>query len=138
MTNKKFTQEEMDTLKQNPYVLNVSPSKITYSFAFKKFAVEQAKQGLKSTQIFQKAGFDPEMLGKPRMKASLKNFKKQAASPEGLREPRGKSKEERLAQFAKEDFARKHTKVAIRELQKKILHLEQQIEFLKKIQSPRQ
>ena len=70
------------------------------------------------------------------MTAALKTFKKQAASSEGLREPKGQSKEERLAKFAKEDFQKKHTKVAIRELQQKIVHLEQEIEFLKKIQSP--
>ena len=70
------------------------------------------------------------------MIAALKSFKKEEASPEGLREPKGRSCEERLAAFAKEDFEKKHTKVALRELQKKIVHLEQQIEFLKKIQSP--
>lgn len=138
MANKKFTQEEMDIIRQNPYVVNVSPTKITYSLAFKKFALEQAKQGLKSTQIFPKAGFEPEMLGKPRMISALKKFKREADSPEGLREPRGKSRDERIAAFAKEDFERKHTKVAIRELQQRIVHLEQQIEFLKKIQSPEQ
>lgn len=136
MTNKKFTQEEMDILRKNPYVVSVCPTKITYSLAFKKFALEQAQQGFKSTQIFPKAGFDPEMLGKPRMIAALKQIKREAASPEGLREPKGKSREERLAAFAKENYEKKQTKVAIRELQKKIVHLEQQIEFLKKIQSP--
>lgn len=136
MTNKKFTQEEINIIRQNPYVLNVTPCKITYTLVFKRFALEQAKQGLKSRQIFQKAGFDTEMLGAPRMTAALKTFKKQAASSEGLREPKGQSKEERLAKFAKEDFQKKHTKVAIRELQQKIVHLEQEIEFLKKIQSP--
>lgn len=39
--------------------------------------------------------------------------------------------------FAKEDFAKKQTKTAIRELQDKIVHLEQQIEFLKKTRFPR-
>lgn len=136
MTNKRFTQEEMDIIRQNPYVVNVSPTRITYSLAFKKFALAQSQMGVKSTRIFPMAGFDPEMLGHSRMIAALKAFKREASSPEGLREPRCKSKEERLAEFAKEDYSRKHTKVAIRELQKKIVHLEQQIEFLKKIQSP--
>lgn len=136
MTNKKFTQEEMNIISQNPYVVNVSPSKITYSLAFKKFALEQARLGLKSTQIFPKAGFDPEILGHSRMIAALKSFKREESSPEGLREHKGKSREDRLAAFAKEDFEKKHTKVALRELQKKVVHLEQQIEFLKKIQSP--
>ena len=67
---------------------------------------------------------------------ALKLFQREAASPEGLREAGIKTKEERMAKFAKEDYAKKQTKVAIRELQKKVIHLEQQIEFLKKIQFP--
>lgn len=136
MTTKKFTTEEIELLKQNKYVVTVSASKITYSLAFKKFAIEEVKKGTKSPEIFKKAGFDPEILGKPRIYAALKSFKREAISPEGLHEPRGKSKEERLAQFAKEDFEKKQTKTAIKELQNKIVHLEQQIEFLKKIQFP--
>ena len=135
MTNQKFTQDEVEIIKQNPYVINACPTKITYSLAFKKFAVEQSLKGIKSPEIFRSAGFDPEMLGKPRMYAALKKFKKEAASPEGLREPRGKSREEKLAEFAKSDLSKKQTKTAIRELQEKVIHLEQQIEFLKKIQS---
>ena len=137
MTKQKFTQDDMDILSQNPYVVSVCSTKISYSLAFKKFAVKQAQEGVRSTEIFRRAGFDPEMLGKPRMYSAIKKFKKEAASPEGLHEPRGKSKEERLAKFAKEDFEKKQTKVAIRELQQKIVHLEQEIEFLKKIQSPK-
>lgn len=138
MTKQRFTQDEIDIIAQNPYVVSVCSTKITYSLAFKKFAIKRAQAGEKSPEIFRAAGFDPEMLGKPRMYAALKKFKKEAASPEGLREPRGMSKEERLAEFAKEDFSKKQTKVAIRELQNKIVHLEQQIEFLKKIQFPEQ
>lgn len=138
MTNKKLTPEEINIIRLNPYVVNVSASKITYSLAFKKFAVEQAKKGFKSTEIFRQAGFDTEILGDSRMYSALKAFKTEAKSPEGLREPKGKSRDERLAAFAKEDFSRKHTKTAIRELQNKVIHLEQQIEFLKKIQFPEQ
>ena len=137
MTNKRFTPEEIEIIRQNPYVVSVCSTKITYSLAFKKFAIDQAQMGLSSPQIFLMAGFDPEILGKPRIYAALKVFKSEAASPEGLREPRGKSREERLAAHAKENLAKKQTKTAIRELQDRVNHLEQQIEFLKKIQSLR-
>ena len=135
MTKQRFTQEEIEIIQQNPYVVSVCSTKITYSLAFKKFALKQAQSGVKSPEIFRRAGFDPEMLGKPRMYAALKSFKTEAASPEGLREPKCKSQEEKLAEFAREDLTRKHTKTAIHELQDKIVHLEQQIAFLKKIQS---
>jgi hypothetical protein len=136
MTKKFFTQEEMDIIRQNSYVISVSSSRIIYSLDFKKFAVEQAARGLKSPDIFVKAGFDPDILGTSRMYAAIKKFKKEAASPEGLRETSSKTREQRMAQFAKEEYDKKHTKVALRELQKKVVHLEQQLEFLKKIHFP--
>ena len=86
--------------------------------------------------IFVKAGFDPDILGTSRMYAAIKKFKKEAASPEGLRETSSKTREQRMAQFAKAEYDKKHTKVALRELQKKVVHLEQQLEFLKKIHFP--
>ena len=136
MTNRTFTPEEIEIIRQNPYVVSVCATKITYSQAFKRFAIGQAEKGIRSPEIFQNAGFDPEMLGKPRMYAALKSFKKEAASPEGLREPRGKSKEDRMAAFAKEDLSKKQTQKAIQDLQKKVIELEQTIAFLKKIQFP--
>lgn len=135
MTDKKFTPEEMEQLRQNKYVLSVTENKISYSLEFKQFVMKETELGIKSPEIFRKAGFDPEMLGKPRIYAAIKGIRKQAKSPEGLRASSRKSRDERLAEFAQEDYSKKHTKVAIRELQKKIVHLEQQIEFLKKIQS---
>ena len=136
MAKKLFVAEEIEILRQNPYVLNVTSHRIVYTLAFKKLAVQEAANGMKSTEIFKRAGFDLEMLGKTRIYMALKHFQREAASPEGLREAGIKTKEERMAKFAKEDYAKKQTKVAIRELQKKVIHLEQQIEFLKKIQFP--
>ena len=135
MTNKRFTPEEIEIIRQNPYVISVGPVRIKYSLAFKQFAIEQSAKGVRSPEIFRKAGFDPDMMGRSRMIAALKAFKREAASPEGLHEPRGKSREERLSQFAKEDLSKKQTRRAIRELQDKVIELEQSIEFLKKIQS---
>lgn len=135
MTDKTFTPKEMEQLRQNKYVLSVSPSKISYSLEFKQFVVAEAERGTKALDIFIKASFDPDVLGKPRIKAAVRKFKRDAKSPEGLRPSRKKTREECIEQFAKEDYERKHTKTAICELQKRIVHLEQQIEFLKKIQS---
>ena len=135
MADKKFTSEEMEQLRQNKYVINVTPYRIAYTLEFKQFAIKEASLGTKSPEIFKKAGFDPDMLGKPRMYAAIKTFKNQAASPEGLRASLKKTREDRIAEFARDDYSKKQTKSAIRDLQNRIVHLEQQIEFLKKIQS---
>lgn len=138
-TNKKFTEQEMILLRANPNVASVSQSKLTYTLAFKQNALELAPlPGMTAVKIFEQAGLPPDILGKTRITAAMKMFKREAASPEGLHEPRGKSKEARMAAFAKDDLAKKQTKVAIRELQDKVVHLEQQIEFLKKIRFPKQ
>ncbi len=136
MNRKTFTNEEMELLMQNPYVLSVTPCRIVYSLEFKKFVIEQASKGLRAPQIFQLAGFDPAMLGSGRMSVTVKKIKQQAKSPEGLKAPRIQSKEERMAKLAQQDYSKKQTKTAICELQQRIVHLEQQIEFLKKIQFP--
>ncbi len=136
-TGKKFTQAEMELLKMNPNVVSVTQNQLSYSLAFKKSALEQANQGFTSIKIFTQAGLSVEMLGKPRIYAAMKSFKREAASPKGLSEPRGKSREARMEAFAKEDLTKKQTQTAIKELQDKIVRLEQMVEFLKKTRFPR-
>lgn len=137
-TNRKFTEEEIILLRDNPNIASVSAAKLSYTLAFKQKAVAESKiQGMTAVKIFTQAGLTLDLLGKSRITAAMKSFKIEAASPEGLHEPRGKSKEARMEAFAKEDLAKKQTKVAIRELQDKVVHLEQQIEFLKKTRFPK-
>ena len=47
--------------------------------------------------------------------------------------PRGLSGTERINQFAEKDLTRQRTKTSIKEMQERIVRLEYQIEFLKKI-----
>lgn len=136
MSTKKFTEEEMILLKQNPNILAVTPTALSYSLAFKQKAIDAVGKGMTSVKFFASEGLGPEILGKTRIYTAMKSFKKEAASPQGLREPYGKSREARMEAFAKEDLSRKQTKTAIRELQDKVVHLEQQIEFLKKTRFP--
>lgn len=49
-------------------------------------------------------------LGKKRIYSAMKTFKREAKSPEGLRESKVKSKEDRIAAFAKEDLSKKADK----------------------------
>lgn len=136
MSTKKFTPEEIALLKENPNIVNVTETSLSYSLLFKQKAMEAVRNGMSSTQFFASEGLEPAILGKPRIYAAMKSFKLEAASPEGLRERHGKSREARMDAFAKENLAKKQTKTAIRELQDKVVHLEQQIEFLKKTHFP--
>lgn len=131
MTKKTFSMAEMQLLQQNPFTADVCPTHLYYTMAFKEYALKEAAKGETSVHIFAKAGYDPEILGKTRIYGAMKSFKLEAASPQGLHESRH-SREAKLEALAREDLAKEKTDKAIQKLQERMMHLEQQIEFLKK------
>ena len=67
MPKKIFTAEELEILKSNKYVKNVSEITITYTNDFRKEYTNLVKDGYSKKEAFRKLGFDPEMLGKKRV-----------------------------------------------------------------------
>lgn len=129
-----FTPEQMELLMCNSYTAKVTPHRILFTLEFKEFAMQEVEvPGMTYRKIFQKAGYDTELLGHERMKHIMRSIKLEAASEEGLRVPKAGIREEELAKRRKEDLSKKHTKTAIKELQDRVNHLEQQIDFLKKL-----
>ena len=130
MTRKRtlFTEEQIEILKQNPFTASVSENQIRFTVEFKRFLLsEREKNGTQWKQIFQKAGYDPSILGKSRMLRIVDRVRTEAASPKGLHETVAKK------HFSKEN-ERVQTQKAIRQLQEEVLRLQQQVEFLKKTQ----
>lgn len=62
-----FTKKEIDSLRKNPYVSDVSQTRIAYSSEFKTLFMNQYTKGKKPVQIFRDAGFDPKVLGSKRI-----------------------------------------------------------------------
>lgn len=123
-----FTPQQIEELKNNPFTLFVNESQIRFTVEFKKFLLaEREKNHTPWKDIFCKAGYSPETLGIDRMYAAVKNIRKEAASPQGLHETISKKKLEK-------ENERIQTQKAIRQLQEEVIRLQQQIEFLKKIQ----
>jgi len=75
MSNKLFTEQELEILKQNKYVKRVGPKGITYTDEMKHFAISESNKGSFSTEIFEKAGFDLEIIGRTRAHKSLDRWK---------------------------------------------------------------
>ena len=129
-----FTAEQIQLLSQNPYTHSVTEKRISFTYEFKKFFVEQTKvPGMTTKKIFSAAGYNPDWFSKGCLDGIRHHILKEANSPEGLRLPRGLSSAEKTKQFAAKDLARQNTDQSIKELQERIVHLESQIEFLKKI-----
>lgn len=130
MTRKRtlFTEQQIEILKQNPFTASVSESQIRFTVEFKRFLLnEREKNGTQWKHIFQKAGYDPEILGKTRILRIVDRVRAEAASPKGLHDTVAKN------HFSKEN-ERVQTQKAIRQLQEEVLRLQQQVEFLKKTQ----
>jgi transposase-like protein len=70
-----FTNEEIKQLLQNPCVLACSERSITYTYEFKKRAIELQSQGVSSRDVWRRAGFDISRWKKNYTKYCLKNWK---------------------------------------------------------------
>jgi transposase len=70
MSNRLFTQKEIDTLSQNQYVKNVSAKAITYTDEFKRLFIVENDLGKVSRDIFEDHGFDINIVGIKRAKSS--------------------------------------------------------------------
>ena len=71
-----YSEDHLRQLRNNPNVKRCSSKSITYAPAFKLRAIKQYyEEGLSPRQIFIKAGFDLEVLGKYKPKDCLKLWK---------------------------------------------------------------
>lgn len=79
-----FTDEQVEMLRKNPYVKNVSSKAITYEKAFKEYFYQQHIKGIGAVQIFKEAGFDPKVLGRKRIKSFNSRNKVDSTRYEGF------------------------------------------------------
>lgn len=126
MGNKYFTQEQVNILKDNPYVKNVSEKAITYTEAFREeFYIRYQEEPLPS-KILKELGFDPEILGQSRVYSLSKRVRKQASRKTGFKDTREDSSgRPRHKERTKDE--------EIEYLKHMVEYQQQQIEALKKI-----
>ena len=129
-----FTEEQIRVLELNPYTYSVDSNRITFTLEFKKFFVDQIRNHQKTTpEVLKTAGYDPSWFAQGCKSSLRKRILKEADSERGLRPPRGLSTEQRIAAFEAKDLSMQRTDTSIKELQDRIVYLEKQVEFLKKI-----
>ena len=85
-----FGQNEIEILRNNLNVQKVSEKSITYSDEFKRAFIEDYLKGIPSKKIFEKAGFDINMIGNKRYQQAaarwLRDYKQDGLV--GLRDTR--------------------------------------------------
>jgi transposase len=70
MSNKIFTEAEIEILSKNQYVTNISAKGITYTDEFKRIFIAENESGKLPRDIFIAYGFDIDILGMDRVRSS--------------------------------------------------------------------
>lgn len=126
MSNKKFSEEEIKKLKENKYVKNVSANGITYTNEFREDFAILLENGEKTSKIFSILGFEPKMLGECRIYATANRIKKKINSNQNL-------EDKRTYKSGRLKIKESTTEEELEQLKHKVLLLEQENEFLKKM-----
>ena len=126
MAIREFSEEEMDTLRECPYVLDVTPKKVFFSAEFKELFWYALRDGKRPCDIAKSLGADPDILGKTRLNGLKGVIKREGEAGEGFRD----------LNTYRTDFKRHASPEAkIRFLEQQLAYKDQEIEFLKKIVS---
>lgn len=129
-----FTNEQVHELERNPFTHSVTPDRIVFTLEFKIFFLDQIQNhGLSTKKALMAAGYHPEWFTLSGRDALRKRILDEARSEKGLQPPKGLSTEQKIAAFEAKNLSGQKTDVSIREMQERIVHLEKQVEFLKKI-----
>jgi len=127
------SSEEINNLNKNPYVLRCTAKSITYTYEFKKRAIEQYNQGMGSREIWKRAGFDISKWRKTYVKDCMKDWKNivKKKGIEGLIDARGKESTGRIKTKGLTDSDK------IKRLELQVKYLEAENDFLAKLRARR-
>ena len=117
-----YTPEEQAELRNNPNTFNVMECKVVFTLAFKRFVVAERKKGTQIKEIFEKAGYREDIFSTNAKNKAVQSIMREAGSEQGLKAP----------QLPKKTAVKEHQATQIKELEKRIKILEQQLNFIKK------
>lgn len=123
-----FTDEQVEILRKNKYVKNVSNKSITYDVPFKEYFIAEYENGVPPSTIFRNAGFDTNILGQSRIHAFAQRCKAQSVRIDGFKDKR----EDGTGRPSTKD---KTTEELLELANHKIKVLRQENDFLKRITS---
>ena len=103
----RFTEKEIEELRNNPNVKNVTEKAITYTKEFKEYFIREYNRGRPIREIYEEADFDVEVLGE-RIKKSTYRWKQQSKRLEGLKDTRkGGSGRPRTRHLTKDELIKR-------------------------------
>lgn len=125
----RIPKEYVEKLNDHPYVAQATEWMVSFTSEFKKIAYDEYYSGKNMREIFTDAGFNVEILGDKRLRNFRNLIVKKGESESGFEDGR-KDNCRKEPKSTEAQLARR-----IRELEHRNAYLEQENEFLKKIQS---
>ena len=127
MSKTKFTPEQQQLLRNNPYTIRVTEAVLNLSKEFKELFYKEYLAGALPRDILEKHGYPADVLGKQRIWGISHSIRKQIEKTGEFRDIRTPASP--LIADSPED--------KIRQLEHQVNYLTQEVEFLKKISSIR-
>ncbi len=126
MSNKTFTQKEIEALRTSPYVQNVSQSMVFFSASFKEQFWKMLCDGKAPMDIVIALGIDPDILGDNRIAGLKAIVKREVKAGKGFRD---------YITYTGGSSNYMSPEARIKYLEQQVEHKDQEIAFLKKIVS---
>lgn len=125
-----FTPEQVEQLAANPFTLNVTTFRISYTLEFKNLFLSHYEKGEFVKDIFRQLGYDPNVLGDSRMYCFSHKLLKDVEAGKPITEgPAHKPAETPV----NTDYNTMPAQQSVASMQRELTYLRQQVEFLKKI-----
>ena len=134
-TKKKFSPEEVETLRANKYTEHVTEDTISFTLAFKEAFWQLSLEGCTGNMAFRKLGYDPDVLGFERIHNITNRIRHAAQTPEGIRGATKTRMRISGENFKNADLEKMSQKEVSKRMQHEIVYLQQQMAFLKKLMS---
>jgi len=126
MSQRLFSEQEMELLNASPYVLRVSKRMVKFTPEFKQLACAELSQGKNMREILEGYSINPELLGETRVRGLQQKIEEQSEREEGFKDMRSEnSRKPKKKETCEQE--------RIEQLEHELAYTRQEIEFLKKI-----
>lgn len=126
MKIKEFTEEEMAQIRENEYILDVTPEFVYYSAEFKERFYREYQQGKKPRKIIEGMGIDTNILGQTRVNGIKRRVLRDVQLGKGFTEITSESCVTQTGRTLTPE-------TKIRRLEHELAYTRQELEFVKKI-----
>ena len=125
-----FTPEEREILSKNPFTYRVTARQIFYTLEFKNIFLSRYQTGEPTRQIFEDLGYDISILGRYRIHNFASVLMRKAEAGELFTETPISQKADKPVNV---DYNTVPAQQSVSAMQRELLYLRQQVEFLKKL-----